>query len=158
MNLPGPGSGITWRNYRIETPTFKLSSIEKPDLSPFLIHMTGRNQLISILKGENANEDIEVPEGNGYLKSVVPTFNGSQGYYNSNVVCFTESPLFALDFFRYRSFNRWESDQQFGIGFSKTDLVNHRNVRPVVYLDTETNRELLNLCNKINDDSTILEI
>ncbi len=156
MNLPGPGSGITWRNYRIETPTFKLSSIEKPDLSPFLIHMTGRNQLISILKGENANEDIEVPEGNGYLKSVVPTFNGSQGYYNSNVVCFTESPLFALDFFRYRSFNRWESDQQFGIGFSKTDLVNHRNVRPVVYLETETNRELLNLCNKINDDSFVI--
>ncbi|MFB9053121.1 hypothetical protein ACFFVB_08505 [Formosa undariae] len=156
MNLPGPGSGITWRNYRIETPTFKLSSIEKPDLSPFLIHMTGRNQLISILKGENANEGVEVAEGQVFLKSVVPTFNGSQGYYNSNVVCFTESPLFALDFFRYRSFNRWESDQQFGIGFSKTDLVQHRNVRPVVYLETETNRELLNLCNKINDDSFVI--
>lgn len=156
MNLPGPGSRITWRNYKIDTPTFKLSSIEKPDLSPFLIHMTGRSQIINILKGENAPDEVKISEGQGYLKSVVPTFNGSQGHYNSNVVCFTESPLFALDFFRYRSFNRWNSDQQFGIGFSKTDLINNKNVRPVVYLETETNRELLNLCNKINDDSFIV--
>jgi hypothetical protein len=156
MNLPGPSSGITWKNYKIETPTFMLSSIEKPDLSPFLIHMTGRNQLINILKGENAPEEHIVPDKYGYLKSVVPTFNGNQGHYTSKVVCFTESPLFALDFFRYRSFPRWNSDQQFGIGFSKTDLINKRNVRPVIYLETETNKELLNLCNKINDENYII--
>lgn len=153
MNLPGPNSGIRWKDYQIDTPTFQLSSVEKPDLSPFLIHMTGRNQLISILSGENAPEGIEVPENNGFLRSAIPSYNGSQGYYNSSVVCFTESPLFALDFFRYRSFSRWEADQQFGIGFSKTDLVNHRNVRPVIYLDTETNTEILSVCNRILDDS-----
>lgn len=156
MNLPGPNSGIRWKDYQIDTPTFQLSSIEKPDLSPFLIHMTGRDQLISILRGENAPEGIEVPDRNGFLKSSIPIYNQSQGYYNSSVVCFTESPLFALDFFRYRSFARWEADQQFGIGFSKADLINHRNVRPVIYLDTETNTEILSLCNRILNDSLTL--
>lgn len=155
MNLPGPNSGIRWKDYQISTPTFQLSSIEKPDISPFLIHMTGRNQLLNILKGKNAPDEIEVPEGNGFLRASTPTY-GSQNYYNSSVVCFTESPLFALDFFRYRSFPRWEADQQFGIGFSKTDLVNHRNVRPVIYLDSETNTEVLSVCNRILNDSLIV--
>jgi hypothetical protein len=69
--------------------------------------MTGRNELISILKGENAPESVLVKYNYGYLKSVIPTFDGNHGYYNSPVVCFTESPLFAIDFFRYRSFRRW---------------------------------------------------
>lgn len=156
MNLKGPNSGIRWKDYQITTPTFHLSSIEKPDFSPFLIHMTGRNQLLNILRGENAPEDFEINENNGFLKSSIPAFNGNEDYYNTRVVCFTESPLFSLDFFRYRSYSRWQADQQFGIGFSKTDLVNHRNVRPVIYLETETNTEVLSLCNQIlNDNLTV---
>lgn len=144
-----PSSGINWKQYRNVTPTFQITPVEKPDLSPFLIHMTGKNSLVSILKGENKPEDIELPERNGYLKAVKPSFDGQASYYNSEVVCFTESPIFALDFFRYRSFRRWSEDQQFGIGFSKAALVANRNVRPVLYLDTQTNSELLSFCNHI---------
>lgn len=151
MNLPGPDSGIKWKDYQNNTPTFQLTSIEKPDSSPFLIHMTGRNELISILKGENSPEDKEVPDKYGYLKSSIPDY--SAGFYNSSVVCFTESPLFSLDFFRYRSFSRWRADQQFGIGFSKKSLVDKRNVRPVIYLDSQTNKDVLTLSHKILDDS-----
>lgn len=151
MSLLGPGHGVRWKEYQISTPTFHLSSIEKPDLSPFLIHMTGRDQLLSILRGENAPEDVVVNPLHGFLRASIPAYEGSGQYYNASVVCFTESPLFALDFFRYRSFTRWSADQQFGIGFSKSELVVHRNVRPVVYLDTQTNRELLGLCNGIID-------
>lgn len=144
-----PSSGINWKQYRNETPTFQITPVEKPDLSPFLIHMTGKNSLVNILKGENKPEDVVLPERNGYLKAVKPSFDGQAAYYNSEVVCFTESPIFALDFFRYRSFRRWSDDQQYGIGFSKSDLIRHRKVRPVLYLDTESNSQLLNFCNQI---------
>ena len=73
MSLKGPNSGIRWKDYQITTPTFHLSSIEKPDFSPFLIHMTGRNQLLNILRGENAPEDVQIPENNGFLKSSIPS-------------------------------------------------------------------------------------
>lgn len=156
MNLPGPNSNINWKDYQIDTPTFQLSPIEKPDLSPFLIHMTGRNQLINILRGENIPEGKDISKGFGFLKSSIPDYNGSQRFYNSSVVCFTESPLFALDFFRYRSYYRWNSDQQYGIGFSKSDLVKQYNVRPVIYLDTQTNAEVLSICSKILDESLVI--
>lgn len=152
MALPSPteSDGWTkWKNlHKITTPTFDLTPVEKPDFSPFLIHMTGKNSLVSILKGENAPEDIEINENEGYLKSVIPDFEG-KSFYNSEVVCFTESPIFALDFFRYRSFRRFRDNQQFGIGFSKSDLIIKRGVRPVVYFDSKTNREILKLCNQI---------
>jgi len=144
-----PSSGIKWSNFRNTTPTFNLTPIEKPDFSPFLIHMTGKNSLVSILKGENAPKELQIQEKHGYLKAVKPTFDGQEAYYDSEVVCFTESPVFALDFFRYRSFRRWDDDQQFGIGFSKTDLIREREVRPVIYLDTPSNSELLSLANKL---------
>jgi len=152
MNLPGPGNGIKWKEYRNTTPTFHLTPIEKPDFSPFLIHMTGKNSLVNILKGENSPEEVEVKEGNGFLKSVIPSFDGQEAIYTSEVVCFTEAPIFALDFFRYRSYRRWSDDQQFGIGFSKSQLIKHRNVRPVIYLDTKTNSDILRFCNQIIED------
>ena len=111
MNLPGPNNGIKWLNYRNTTPTFNLTSIEKPDFSPFLIHMTGKKSLVNILKGENTPDEVEQKKGHGYLKAVKPSFNGQEALYNSEVVCFTEAPVFALDFFRYRSFRRWNDDQ-----------------------------------------------
>jgi len=151
MNLPGPGNGVIWKEYRNMTPTFHLTPIEKPDFSPFLIHMTGKNSLVSILKGENSPDDVEIKEANGYLKAIKPTFEGQGAIYNSEVVCFTEAPVFALVFFRYRSYRRWSGDQQFGIGFSKSDLIKLRNVRPVIYLDTNTNSEILKLSNQVID-------
>ena len=158
MKLPGPNSGIRWSNYRNTTPTFDLTSIEKPDLSPFLIHMTGKNSLIKILKGENLPEGSSIKNDEGYLKSFVPTFEGVPGVYKSEVVCFTETPIFALDFFRYRSYTRWRSDLQYGIGFSKSALIQHRNVRPVIYLSSEMNRDLLILANKlIQGKSSIID-
>lgn len=148
MPLPDSSSGIRWNNYRIATPTFRLTPVEKPDSSPFLIHMTGKNSLASIIKGDNSGDGIEIPNNHGYIKASIPAFDISYNYYNAPVVCFTESPIFALDFFRYRSFRRWESDQQFGIGFSKEALIHQKDVRPVLYLDSQTNSEVLSVCNQ----------
>lgn len=63
----------------------------------------------------------------------MPSYGDRDGY-DAKVICFTESPTFALDFFRYRSFKRWEEDQRFGIGFSKSELAGI-GVRPVIYVD-----------------------
>ena len=104
MPLPPPSSGAYWKNYEINTPTFQLTPIEKPDMSPFLVHMTGKEQIIHILRGQNAPEKLE--DGYGFLKAAVP--KQSTGGYTAEVVCFTDSPTFALDFFRYRSFQRWK--------------------------------------------------
>lgn len=156
MSLPAFSSGIYWNDYRNSTPTFELTPVEKPDFSPFLIHMTGRKSLLNILKGINRNGEGEDIANQGFLEAVIPVSDG-KSYYNSKVVCFTETPIFALDFFRYRSFRRWQDDQQYGIGFAKTDLIKHHSVRPVIYLDTKTNRTLLSLCNKIKTKEYVIK-
>lgn len=133
MPLPPPGGNVYWKDYEIDTPTFQLTPVEKPDMSPFLVHMTGRGAILSILSGENIPESVqEVPYGHGYLKACVPQYD--QGHFDVPVVCFSESPTFALDFFRYRSFQRWRADQRYGIGFDKTRMV-AAGVRPVVYVE-----------------------
>lgn len=132
--LKPPSSGIRWTEFRIDTPTFKITSVEKPDMSPFLFHMTGGEALTSILTGAG----MTLPENTGFLRSCIPE---SSGNYNAKVVCFTESPTFALDFFRYRSFARWSNDQRFGIGFDKSELV-RCNVRPCVYADSQLTSDI----------------
>lgn len=143
MFLPSPDE-INHREYRsnyfISTPTFDLSPIEKPDMSPFLIHMTGKDAIFSILQGE---EDICEP-GEGCILAAIPTYSNSKNTFDAGVVCFTESPTFAVDFFRYRRIERWEADQRFGIGFSKSALV-ERGVRPVIYLEDGLNTKLINI-------------
>jgi hypothetical protein len=141
MSLPPPSSGVRWKDYEIDTPTFRLMPIEKPDMSPFLVHMTGKNQIHSILRGDSAS--LQILKGHGYLKASIPA-NGGAGY-DAKVVCFTESPTFALDFFRYRSFPRWQADQRFGIGFDKSKMV-VKGVRPVIYAD----EELVNTINTLH--------
>lgn len=130
-----PSEGIHWKEYQIDTPTFELSPVEKPDMSPFLVHMTGKDEIISILMAENTPDDFDQDILNeyGYLRSSVPSYGDRDGY-DAKVICFTESPTFALDFFRYRTFRRWEEDQRFGIGFSKSELA-RIGVRPVIYVD-----------------------
>jgi len=147
MPLPPPSSGVFWKNYEIGTPTFQLTPVEKPDMSPFLVHMTGKNQIFNILKGENAPEKLE--EGCGFLRAAVPKDSGSA--YKAKVVCFTESPTFALDFFRYRSFLRWHSDQRFGLGFDKTNLVG-KGVRPVMYAESDLTKQIIYLYNYIQEN------
>jgi hypothetical protein len=130
MSLPPPSSGAYWKDYQIDTPTFELTPVEKPDMSPFLVHMTGKISIEHILKGDGSPTPL--PPNYGYLSASIPEYD--QGIFNASVVCFSESPTFALDFFRYRSFRRWQDDQRFGIGFKKGALI-QLGVRPVVYID-----------------------
>jgi hypothetical protein len=119
--------------------------------------MTGKNTLIRILRGRSLHEDIDLPRDHGFIKAVKPSYDGKSWLYNSEVVCFTESPIFALDFFRYRSYERWKSDQLYGIGFSKEYLVCDKKVRPVIYLDGTTNSQLLYFFNQIIDENYKIE-
>jgi len=144
MPLLPPNSGVYWKDYEIGTPTFQLTPVEKPDMSPFLVHMTGKNQIIDILKGENAPEELGGVKG--FLRAAIPEHLRST--YTAKVVCFTESPTFALDFFRYRSFQRWQSDQRFGLGFDKTNLVS-REVRPAIYAGSDLTKQIIYLYNYI---------
>lgn len=134
MSLPPYSHKVTWKEYQIDTPTFELSPVEKPDMSPYLVHMTGKDAIASILRGEGSESPIA--PGTGFLKAVAPDYEGIKvpDIFRCPVVCFTESPTFALDFFRYRSFRRWQDDQRFGLGFNKASLA-ERGIRPVVYMD-----------------------
>lgn len=137
-------------------PTFDLTPLHKPDMSPYLVHLTSRENLLKIVAGEGATIDLR--QHQGFLKSSMPNYANVQ--YHSEVVSFTESPLHALDFFRLRSQARFKDDQQYGIGFSKSALVK-QGVRPVLYLDKEINAALLTIIEnadkdffKISDNST----
>ncbi|OCQ92189.1 hypothetical protein AMR42_15600 [Limnothrix sp. PR1529] len=114
-------------------------------MSPFLIHMTGKKEILSILQGKSINDLDDVEESDwGFLESCIPE---NKSDYKAKVVCFTESPTFALDFFRRRKKTRWVKDQRFGLGFSKASLV-RAGVRPVIYLD----QPMIQKINKIFND------
>lgn len=143
MTLPSPDEinrQEYYSDYFIRTPTFDLTPIEKPDMSPFLIHMTGKDEIVSILEGE---EGICEP-GEGCLLAVAPEYSNGNMSFDAKVVCFTESPTFAIDFFRHRRVERWERDQRFGIGFSKMALA-ARGVRPVIYLQDSIVTSIISL-------------
>ncbi|MFT0597429.1 hypothetical protein [Klebsiella michiganensis] len=138
MTLPKYSSNIVWRDYKIDTPTFRLSPIEKPDMSPFLFHMTGKKAVTSIL----APDFDGVNKNTGFIRASIPEKQGEERNYDAEVVCLTESPTFCLDFFRYRSFRRWKEDQLFGIGLDKSDLA-QLGARPCIYADEQLTRDLI---------------
>jgi hypothetical protein len=112
---------------RNTTPTFCLTPGEKPDMSPYLFHLTTEKKLESILKDKK-------------LQASIP--RGSENSFSYKIVCFTETPIFALDFFRYRwSNNRERLDLNYGIGFSKEKMVN-RGVYPAIYASKDLNSSI----------------
>jgi hypothetical protein len=138
--LPPFSTKVHWKDYEIATPTFSLTPVEKPDMSPYLVHMTGKDQIAAILKGEG--NEVAKQSGQGFLKASIPS--QSRGNYFAEVVCFTESPTFAVDFFRYRVFKRWQDDVLYGIGFSKKLLVG-KGVLPAIYLSAASTQRLVSL-------------
>lgn len=151
MSILPTSSQISWvewsKYYKISTPTFQLSPIEKPDMSPFLIHMTGKDSIISILKGKGT--DKEIPKGKGFIQANIPEYN-SNGSFDAEVVCFSDSPTFAIDFFRYRNIERWKADQSYGIGFDKSALV-LKGARPVVYVQDDVLKSVSFLFHKMKE-------
>jgi len=134
--LPPYSKNVFWKAYEIATPTFRLTPVEKPDMSPYLVHMTGKNEIAAILAGKGNDDAADA--GQGFLRAGIP--EQSHGNYHAKVVCFTESPTFAIDFFRYRVFRRWQNNVLYGIGFSKSHLVEN-GVLPSLYLsDADTKR------------------
>jgi len=123
---------------------FDIEPKIKPDMSKYLIHMTGKDALCSILKGGRR-------KGEGLIKSQVP--NGSKGdNFNSKISCFTETPTFALGGFITISKRRASENMIFGIGFRKTYMVEN-NVRPTIYLDNSLLSKIFSLKNNdINSD------
>ncbi|MEW5289574.1 hypothetical protein ABW286_10350 [Erwinia papayae] len=154
MILPPYGSNIKWKEYKIDTPTFRLSPVEKPDMSPFLFHMTGQKEIMSILSPELS----DIPMNSGFLHALVPEKQGVERNFNAEVVCLTESPTFCLDFFRYRSFRRWQNNQLFGIGLDKSELT-MLGARPCIYADEQLTKDFLvikHLLEKIELEDPIL--
>lgn len=68
-----------WNDFKVLKKSLQLSPIEKPDMSPFLVHMTGKNQILEILK---SGED----KKHGLIKSSVPSQSKSK-WYTREVVC-----------------------------------------------------------------------
>ncbi len=119
-----------WNEYKVTKKALNLSPIEKPDMSPFLVHMTGKNQILQILSSSE-NDD------HGLIRAEIPSQSRSP-WYEKKIVCFTESVLHSIDSFRYIAFNRFKSNLFYGIGFSKKKLALDENVRPALYIDTRT--------------------
>lgn len=132
---------------RNQTPTFRLTPLEKPDMSPYLFHMTNRQSLKDILKDEDL-ENEETKKYQGKLKAHIPTKSKS---FPIAMVCFTESPTFALDFFRHRWSEIKNRDElKYGIGFDKEAMVK-RGVLPTFYVDKELQSKILSLVDEFND-------
>jgi hypothetical protein len=128
------------------TPTFLLSPGEKPDMSDCLFHLTTKDSLIKILKGK-------------LLKASIPRAANKERY-PVEMVCFTESPPFALDFFRYRwSHYRDGLNLLYGIGFNKEHLARNRGVKPVFYTDEDLTVKITTLkesLKKISQDDELI--
>ncbi|WP_298770707.1 hypothetical protein [uncultured Shewanella sp.] len=115
---------------------FEIEPKLKPDMSRFLIHMTGKSAIKSILNSGKKR-------GEGFIRSQVP--NGSKSAsFTHKIACFTETPIFALGGFVAISQRRRAEGMQYGIGFRKCYMVEN-NVRPTLYLDNKVLGSLFNV-------------
>jgi len=147
MKLPPPDKisiSEYYEEFQIKTKTFNLESVEKPDMSRYLVHLTGKGELLSILKGKRGSVN------RGYLKASLPHYDRRDN--TEKVVCFTASPIFALDFFRFKSKSRWGKNHKYGIGFFKLDLIS-KGVRPIIHTDDELSRTINHLNHAIKEES-----
>lgn len=134
-----------WDDYKITKKSLQLSPIEKPDMSPFLVHMTGKDQILKILKSGSHGAE-------GLIKASIPSQSKSV-WYKREVVCFTESVLHSIDSFRYIAYNRFQSNLLYGIGFFKEKVAIREGIRPALYMDTKAIGKLASL-DKYLQDST----
>lgn len=110
-------------------------------MSPYLFHMTSRENLKNILEYKHTKK------GEGVLKVQKPIL-GKKNTYEVKMVCFTDSPPFALDFFRYRwSKAKNRENFKYGIGFDKEKLV-EKGVFPNFYVAEELQAKILDLTTK----------
>lgn len=139
MTLPSVkevGIYYPWSKHKINTKTLELRPFEKSDMSPFLVHMTTENAIKSILESSTK-------EFHGKIDASKPTQSQSN-WYGHKIVCFTETPIFSIDFFRHKSHDRWLKDLRYGIGFSKKSLADC-GVRPALYIDKRLLRMIASL-------------
>jgi hypothetical protein len=135
---------------RNSTPTFELRPSEKPDMSPYLFHLTTEENLVSILSEDKTNRK-------GKIKAGIP--RGSEQNFKHKIVCFTETPIFALDFFRYRwSQNRERLNLNYGIGFNKKKMVKQRGVYPAIYASQSLNSNIKSIFQILADSGNLANI
>jgi hypothetical protein len=115
-------------------------------MSDCLFHLTTKDSLIKILNGK-------------LLKASIPRAANKERY-PVEMVCFSESPPFALDFFRYRwSHYRDGLNLLYGIGFNKEHLAKNRGVKPVFYTDKDLTVKITTLkesLKKISQDDELI--
>lgn len=122
---------------------FEIEPKLKPDMSRFLIHMTGKDAIKSILNGGRHKEE-------GLIRAQVPNGPKSESF-NHKISCFTETPIFALGGFVAISKRRNAENMQYGVGFRKFYMVEH-NVRPTIYLDNEVLGQLFKAADADSSD------
>ncbi|MDM1248521.1 hypothetical protein HX005_14090 [Acinetobacter sp. R933-2] len=136
-------NNYVWGDYKITKKSLQLSPIEKPDMSPFLVHMTGKDQILDILKSGSYDDY-------GLIRASIPSQSKSK-WYKREVVCFTESVLHSIDSFRYIAHNRFQSNLFYGIGFSKDKMAIRDGIRPALYMDKKTIGKLASLDKYLQD-------
>lgn len=121
---------------------FEIEPKLKPDMSRYLIHMTGKSAIKNILTGGKTDKE-------GFIKAQNP--NGStSSNFTHKIACFTETPIFALVGFVAISERRREQNMHYGIGFRKSYMVKH-NVRPTIYLDNDVLGKLFTISDASED-------
>ncbi|WP_024602413.1 hypothetical protein [Pseudoalteromonas sp. TB41] len=121
--------------------TFEIEPKLKPDMSKYLVHMTGKDSIKSILNGGRH-------KGEGLILSQSPNSLKSKSF-DHEIACFTETPIFALGAFVAISKRRQSEKMEYGVGFRKSYMVEH-NVRPTIYVDNHILSQLFSVSDSVD--------